>query len=151
MKIKILISVLFSILFIVGPLGCDDNEKMATIEGSWQGTKAEGKVLLFGVPTGFEEEDNNFNPTVEFKQDGIVTLTQDGIPSQGTWSQDGGNLTTSLTFDTDFLDISGAYTIQTLTETGLVLHYEKEGTFEDPDTGIEIEGTLKATLYFSKK
>jgi hypothetical protein len=150
MKVKILFSVLFSIVLVVGPLGCDDNEKMATLEGSWQGTKAEGKVLLFGVPTGFEEEDDSFDPTLEFKQGGIVTLTQDGTPSQGTWSQEGETLTTSLNFDTNFVEISGTYTIQTLTETALVLYYESEGTFEDPDTGIDIEGTLKATLYFSK-
>jgi len=134
-----------------GIWGCDDEEKMASIEGTWQGTKAEGEVLVFGVPSGFEEEDNTFNPILEFKQGGDVTLTQDGIPSQGTWSQAGDQLTTTLTFDTDFIELPGTYTVETLTATKLVLYLEKDGTYQDPDTGIEIDGTLKAMLYFDKK
>lgn len=150
MKVRILFSVVFSAL-LVAPFACDDEEKMASIEGSWQGAKAEGEVLVYGVPSGFEEEDEAFHPTLEFKQGGIVTLTQGGVPSEGTWSQDGEKLTTSLNFDTNFIDLSGTYTIQTLTDAKLVLYYEKDGTYQDPDTGIEIEGTLKATLTFNKK
>ena len=78
-------------------------------------------------------------------------MTHDGVTTQGTWSQDGEKLTTSLNFNTEFADLVGAYTIETLTETKLVLYFEKDGTYEDPDTGIEIEGTLKATLYFDRK
>jgi hypothetical protein len=150
MKFKILLLFVFTALLLT-PFGCDDDEKLASVEGAWQGTKAEGEVLVFSVPSGFEEEDEAFDPVLEFKQGGIVTLTHDGVPSQGTWFQDGETLTTSLNFDTNFVDLSGNFTIQTLTETKLVLYYEKEGTYEDPDTGIEIEGTLKATLYFDKK
>ncbi|HET9434913.1 MAG TPA: hypothetical protein VFO37_14195 [Chitinophagaceae bacterium] len=147
MKVKFLIPVVFLALLA----GCDDEEKIASVEGSWQGTKAEGEVLVFGVPTGFEEEDDTFNPMLEFKPGGVVTLTHDGVPAQGTWFQDGEKLTASLDFKTEFVDLSGDYTIQTLTDTKLVLYFEKEGTYKDPDTGIEIEGTLKATLYFDKK
>jgi hypothetical protein len=150
MKVKILFFFLMTVWMIVGPLGCDEHESVATLEGTWQGTKAQGEVLVFGVPTGFEEEDNTFHPMLEFKEGGVVVLTQDGIPTQGNWAQNGETLVTSLNFETDFVDISGTYTIQTLTDTRLVLYYEKEGTFEDPDTGIEITGTLKATLSFDK-
>lgn len=150
MKVRILFSLIFSAL-LIAPFACDDEEKMASVEGSWRGTKAEGEVLVFGVPSGFEEEDETFNPVLEFKEGGTVTLTQDGVPSSGTWSQDGETLTTSLNFNTNFVDLSGAYTIQTLTDTKLVLYYEKDGTYEDPDTGIEIEGMLKATLTFNKQ
>jgi hypothetical protein len=144
---------LFFLCFVlaIAMSGCDDDEKMASIEGTWQGTKAEGEVLVFGVPSGFEEEDNTFNPLLEFKQGGNVTLTQDGIPSQGTWSLAGDQLTTTLTFDTDFIELPGTYTVETLTATKLVLYFEKDGTYQDPDTGIEIDGTLKAMLYFDKK
>jgi hypothetical protein len=150
MKVNIL---LFFLCFVlaVAMSGCDDEEKMASIEGSWQGTKAEGEVLVFGVPSGFEEEDDTFNPVLEFKQGSNVTLTQDGIPSQGTWSLAGDQLTTTLTFNTDFIELPGTYTVETLTATKLVLYFEKDGTYQDPDTGIEIEGTLKATLHFDKK
>jgi hypothetical protein len=149
MKVRILFSIIFSAL-LAAPFACDDEEKMASIEGTWQGTKAEGEVLVYGVPSGFEEEDDAFQPTLEFKQGGIVTLTQGGVPTTGTWSQDGEKLTTSLNFDTNFIDLSGTFTIQTLTDKNLVLYYEKDGTYQDPDTAIEIEGTLKATLSFNK-
>ena len=143
---------LFAVLLLAVAVGCDDEEKLSSIEGTWQGTKAEGTVLIFGVPSGFEQTDEAFDPVLEFKKGGAVTLTtQGGTPSQGTWSQDGEKLTTSLTFDTDFIDLAGTYTIQTLTDKKLVLYYEKDGTYEDPDTQIEIEGTLKATLYFDRK
>jgi len=132
-------------------VGCDDDEKLSSIEGKWQGTKAEGKVLIYGVPTGFEETDDTFSPLLEFKQGGVVVLTQDGPPTQGTWSQDGEKLTTSLNLATDFVDLSGTYTIQTLTDTKLVLYFEKDGTYEDPDTQIDIDGTLKVTLSFDRK
>lgn len=131
--------------------GCDDEEKIASVEGTWQGTKAEGEVLAYGVPTGFEEEDDSFDPILEFKPGGVVTVTQKGVPAQGNWSQNGEKLTASLDFNTEFVDLSGDYTIQTLTETNLALYFEKDGTYKDPDTGIEIEGTLKAALYFDKK
>ncbi|WP_276365621.1 hypothetical protein [Chryseolinea sp. H1M3-3] len=151
MTVKILISVLFSALLVFGPFGCDEDEKTASIEGSWQGKKAEGKVLVFGVPSGFEEEDNNLKPLLEFEEGGVVTLTQGGVRSHGTWVQDGEKLTMSLTFNTNFVDLSGTYDIQTLTDSKLVLYLEKEGIYEDPDTGIAIEGMLKATVSFDKQ
>lgn len=150
MKVRILFCVLFSLLLLT-PFACDDEEKIASVEGTWTGTKAEGEVLVFGVPSGFEEEDKSFNHVLEFKQGGAVTLTQGGIPYSGTWSQDGETLTTNLNFSTDFADLAGTYTIQTLTDTKLVLYFEKDGTYSDPDTGIEIDGTLKATLSFVKQ
>ena len=150
MKVKILFFFLVSLLIIVGPLACDDHESVATLEGIWHGSMAQGDVLLFGVPTGFEEEDKNFHPTLEFREKGVVILTQGGIKRHGNWAQNGEILVTSLNFETDFVDLSGTYTIQTLTVSQLVLYYEKEGTFEDPDTGIEITGTLKATLSFNR-
>lgn len=149
MKVRILFCALFSVMLLI-PFACDEEEKTGSVEGTWTGTKAEGEVLVFGVPSGFEEVDDSFNPVLEFKQGGVVTLTQDGVPYSGTWSQDGEKLTTNLNFTTDFVDLSGVYTIQTLTDTKLVLYLEKDGTYEDPDTGIDIEGTLKATLSFQK-
>lgn len=147
MNTKFLLPVVLVGFFV----GCDDEEKIASVEGTWEGTKAEGEVLAYGVPTGFEEEDDTFNPILEFKPGGVVTVTQNGVPVHGNWSQSGEKLTTSLDFNTEFVDLSGDYTIQTLTDTKLALYFEKDGTYKDPDTGIVIEGTLKATLYFDKK
>ena len=150
MKVRILFCLLFS-LCLLTPFACDDEDKIASVEGRWTGTKAEGEVLVFGVPSGFEEVDNKFNSVLEFRAGGIATLAQDGVSNSGMWSQEGEKLSTNLGFNTDFVDLSGMYTIQTLTETDLVLYFEKDGIYKDPDTGIEIEGTLKATLSFQKK
>jgi hypothetical protein len=147
MKAKFLSIILIPVLTI----GCEEEDKLASIEGSWRGTKAEGEVVIYGVPSGFEEQDESFDPILEFKTDGTVKITDDGTPAEGTWSQTGNILTTAVTFNTEFIDLSGDYTIESLTDTKLVLYYEKDGTYSDPDTGIEIEGTLKATLYFDKK
>jgi hypothetical protein len=147
MKVKILCLILISVALVQ----CDDEEKPASIEGSWQGTNAKGEVLVFGVPSGFEEEDDTFDTVLEFKNDGTVKIIDSSTPTEGTWSQAGNTLTTSVNFDTNFIDLSGSYAIQTLTDKKLVLYYEKDGTYSDPDTSIEIDGTLKATLYFDKK
>jgi hypothetical protein len=147
MKAKFLLAILIPIVIT----SCDDEEKLAALEGSWQGTKAEGEVVIFGVPSGFEEEDDTFDPVIEFKTDGSVKVTDNGSPVEGTWSQAGNTLTTSITFETNFIDISGNYTIESLTDKKLVLFFEKDGTYADPDTSIEIDGTLKATLYFDRK
>jgi len=149
MKVRILFCSLFSLTLLI-PFACDE-EKLASVEGTWIGTKAEGEVLVFGVPSGFEEVDDKFSPVIEFKPGGIVTLTQNGFPNVGTWSQQGETLNTNVGFNTDFVQLSGMYTIQSLTENKLVLYYEKDGTYTDPDTGIRIEGTLKASLAFQKK
>lgn len=150
MKVRILFCALSS-LFLLTPFACDDEDKIASVEGTWKGTKAEGEVLVFGVPSGFEEVDDTFNAILEFKQGGVATLTQDGSAHTGTWSQYGEKVATTLGFTTEFVDLSGTYTIQTVSEKKLVLYFEKDGTYKDPDTGINIEGTLKASLSFEKQ
>ncbi len=150
MKVRILLCSLFSISLLV-PFACDE-EKIASVEGTWIGTKAEGEVLVFGVPSGFEEVDDTFSPVLELKPGGIVTLTEhSSLSRSGTWSQHGEKLETNIGFQTNFVQLSGMYTIQRLAEKNLVLYFEKDGTFTDPDTGIKIEGTLKASLTFQKK
>jgi hypothetical protein len=46
--------------------------------------------------------------------------------------------------------MSGTYTIQELNASRLKLFIEKETSFEDPDTGMVFDATVKATLYFNK-
>jgi hypothetical protein len=150
MKVRVLFSVILSAL-LIAPFACDDEVKTASIEGEWKGTRAEGEVLVYGVPSGFEEVDDTFSPNLVFQPNGRVTLTNNGMSASGKWSQDGGTLTTPLNFKTNFVDVSGSYAIHTLTESRLALYYEKDGIYVDPDTGIQIEGTLKATLFFEKQ
>lgn len=132
-------------------VACDDDDDFAPLVGEWQGTKAEAEILAFGVPLPINETDDNFDAQVEFKADGIVTLVDDGQSSTGTWEQNGDKLTLSITFNTDFIDISGTYTIRELSETKLRIFVEKDGTYTDPDSGIDIDGTVKATLYFERQ
>ncbi len=130
--------------------GCDDDddEKFDSIVGSWQGTKTEFELHLEGVPTPITETDEDFAGEVEFKQDGTAVFEEDGDVVSGTWNQNGDKLTLTIANDDD---LSGTYTIQELTSSKLRLYIEKEGTFEDPDTGINLDGTVKGTLYFNKK
>ena len=77
--------------------------------------------------------------------------SEDGEVTNGTWSQNNNKLTLSIpTDDDDEIDMSGEYTIQEITGSRLKLYIEKETTIEDPDTGMEFEASIKATLYFDK-
>lgn len=150
MNIRILFSVL-CIASCVWLTACDDEKEFASVVGKWQGTKAEAEILAFGVPIPIKETDDTFAAEVEFKDNGTVTLTEDAQTSSGTWEQNGDKLILSITFSTDFIDLSGTYTIKELTDTKLTLFIEKDGTYTDPDSGMDIDGTVKATLYFDKK
>ena len=144
--------VLFSLVyFCVLLTACDDEPEIISIVGKWQGTKAEAELLAFGVPIPVKETDDTFHAEAEFRDDGTVTVTQDAQTSSGMWHQDGDKLMLTITFNTDFIDLSGTYTIKELTSTKLVLFIEKDGTYTDPGSGLDIDGTVKATLYFDKK
>jgi hypothetical protein len=144
--------ILFSLLyFCVLLASCDDEPEIISIVGKWQGTKAEAELLAFGVPIPVKETDDTFDALVEFREDGTVTLTQDTQTSSGIWQQDGDKLMLTITFSTDFIDLSGSYTIQQITSTNLILFIEKDGTYTDPGSGLDIDGTVKATLFFDKK
>ena len=150
MKLRNILS-LFCLVSCALLIGCDDEKEFASILGQWQGTKAEAEIEAFGIPLPINETDDTFDAVVEFKDDGTIILTEDAQTSTGTWEQNGDKLLLSITFSTDFIDLSGTYTIKDLTATKLTLYIEKDGTYTDPDTGIDVDGTVKATLYFDKK
>jgi len=141
----------FIILLTVIILSCKDDDKSPapSITGKWQGTLLTADVAISGVPTD-TRNDSTFNAIVEFKTDGTVTITDDGQTSTGTWSQNGDKIDMSATFGTDRIDLSGTYTIKTLTDTKLVLYIDKDGSYTDPDTHITVQGNVKATLYFDR-
>lgn len=149
MKVRMILSLLY-VAFGVWLSACDDEKSPATLIGKWQGTKAEAEILAFGIPIPINKTDDTFAALVEFKDDGSVTLTEDGQTSSGIWEQNGDKLMLNLTFSTDFIDLSGTYTIKELTDAKLILFIEKDGTYTDPDSGIDIDGTVKATLYFDR-
>lgn len=128
----------------------DDDNGFPSVQGKWIGDKTELVMLVEGFPTPITETDEFFAGRVEFKQGGTAVYSEDGDVINGTWSQNNNKLTLSIPDDSQEIDLSGIYTIQDISATKLKIFIEKDETFEDPDTGIEFDATLKATLYFDK-
>jgi hypothetical protein len=128
----------------------DDDNGIGSVAGNWRGNKTELTILVEGVPTPINETDDSFAGEVEFKSNGTAVYTEDGEEIIGTWSQNNNKLTLTIPDDSQELDMSGVYTIQELSGSKLKLYIEKEGSFEDPDTGFVFDATIKATLYFDK-
>lgn len=141
----------FVLLLACTMFSCKDDDKFPSVVGKWQGTSASANITLQGIPVPFDQSDDDFDAIVEFKADGTATITDDGTTSDGTWSQNNDKLTVSLSFSTDFIDLSGTYTIKELTDSKLVVYIEKQDNYKDPDTQIEVSATIKATINFVKK
>ncbi len=138
-------------LLITGFSACDDDDDETlsrTVEGRWQGTRLELTLEAFGVPVR-NEDDDTFDAKLEFKANGSVTIEDEGQSATGTWVQNGNTLTLSVNYTIENISLSGDYTIEELTDTSLKLYAERDETYEDPDTGLEIDGKLKATLHFT--
>lgn len=130
---------------------CDDDDNtFSSVEGKWTGAKTVLVIKVDGIPTPINETDDSFSGTVNFKEDGTAIYTEDGEVVTGTWVQHNNKLDLSIPNDSKELDMSGTYTIQELSGSKLKLYIEKEGTFEDPDSGFVFDATVKATLYFNK-
>lgn len=145
-----LVAFLFTSAFLTA---CDDDDDngVASVKGEWRGTKTELTILVEGIPAPIEETDDSFEGEVEFKDNGTAVYTEDGDEIIGTWSQNNNKLLLSIPTELGEVDMSGTYTIQELNNSKLKLYTEKEGEFEDPDTGFIFEATIKATLYFNRK
>jgi hypothetical protein len=128
----------------------DDDNGFTSVQGKWIGDKTELTIKVKGVPTPFNETDNAFAGEVEFTPGGTAVYEEDGDVLTGTWAQNNDKLILSIPDDTQELDMSGTYIIKEISGSKLKLYIEKEATIEDPDTGLEVEATIKATLYFEK-
>ena len=139
-------------LLVTGFSACDDDDEEVsrTVEGRWQGTRMEFTLEAFGIPVR-NEDDDSFNAILEFKANGSVTIEDEGQSATGTWVQNGNTLTLSVNYTIENISLSGDYTIKELTDTNLSIYAERDETYKDPDTGLEVDGTLKATLYFTAK
>lgn len=140
------------IIFLLVAMSCREEEKnFPSIEGKWRGTSAEITVKPFGIPIPFSEEDDSFATEIEFKSDGALIIYDGAEPTRGSWQVVDDKLITDVNFSTDFIDLSGTYTIEELTQTKLVFYLEKENeTITDPDSGKSISGDVKVTLHFEK-
>lgn len=128
----------------------DDDNGFGSVAGSWVGDKTELTIEVDGVPAPINETDDSFAGEVAFKQDGTAVYTEDGEVITGTWQQNNDKLILTIPDDTEEFDMSGTYTIKELSASRLKIFIEKEGSFEDPDTGYIFDATVKATLYFNK-
>ena len=148
-RVTYLVAVLFTASFLTA---CDDDDDngFPSVAGKWAGDKTEVVIKVDGVPAPINETDDSFAGKVEFKQGGTAVYSEDGDVINGAWSQNNNKLTLSIPTDDDEIDMSGEYTIQEITGSKLKLYIEKETTIEDPDTGMEFDATIKATLYFNK-
>jgi len=146
-----IITFFLSLSFIILVSCKDDNKSYPSVTGKWQGTLLTAEITVFGVALPNKQTDDTFNALVEFKSDGTATVTDNNQTSTGTWSQNNDKLTLSVIFGTEFVDLSGTYTIKEITDTKLTLYIEKDGSYTDPKTNVKVQGTVKATLNFDKK
>ncbi|MGC3948032.1 MAG: hypothetical protein QM762_26575 [Chryseolinea sp.] len=128
----------------------DDDEKPASLLGSWKGDKIEATANIEGFPTPINQNDDDFEGQAEFKSDGTVIFREDGEITEGTWAQNGNKLILSVD-DLGDEDMSGTYTIQELNNSRLKIHIEKETLIYDEDSGMEFAAEIKATLYFNRQ
>lgn len=148
MKTKITAGIL---LMLATLLACKDDEKeMTSIVGKWKGTLAEVELHPFGIPLPISRDDDNFDTEIEFKSDATLIIS-DTPPAEGSWQIVDDKLITDIDFSTDFIALTGAYSIQELTATTLIIYLEKENeTITDPDTGQSVSGDIKVTLHFER-
>ena len=148
-RMTCLVAFLFTAAFFTA---CDDDDDngFPSVAGKWAGDKTELIIKVAGVPTPVNETDNSFAGKVEFKSNGTAVYSEDGEVINGTWSQNNNKLNLTIPDESEEIDMSGEYTIQEITGARLKLYIEKEATIEDPDTGLEFEASIKATLYFDK-
>lgn len=151
MRNRIIYSLAFvSALFTIAACN-DDDEKPASLLGSWQGDKVEASITVDGFPDPIVDNDEDFAGQAEFKSNGTVIFKEDGEITEGTWAQNGNTLLLSVDGLSEEDDISGSYTIKELNNSRLKIYIEKEVMFHDEESGIDFVGEVKATLHFNRK
>lgn len=129
----------------------DDSVITASIEGRWKGTRAEVEARPLGLPIPIRRDVPSFDSPVEFRPDGTMTIME-GTSPEGTWYISGDELTLDIDYTIEDVGLAGTYTIETLTETTLVMYLVKRGqTLADPDNAPAISGRVKVTLHFRRQ
>lgn len=144
------IAALFLLLTI---FSCKDEENdiSGPLVGKWSGNKSDFKINPDGILPAFTLSEDNFPVQLEFKNDGTVILTDDKTSATGTYQLNGETLTININYTFEHIGLDGTYTIEELTKSNLVVSIEKEGSFEHPDTGQKLNGTVVATLFFDRQ
>jgi hypothetical protein len=130
---------------------CKDEEGKisANLEGRWQGDHMDAKVT-YALITLHEEEDEDFDALLEFKDDGTVEFTRDGNTTSGTYQLNGTKLTTNVDLQMEGIEISTVtFDVMELSATKLRLHLNQDQEVEVPDVG-PVNTTIKANLVFDR-
>lgn len=150
MKLKLTAGVLMLLTLSLSCQKNGDGDVFASIEGRWKGMMAEMELKPFGIPIPVKKTDENFSSTLEFRSDGTLAVSDGSKTTEGTYRLAGDQLTTDIDLSAGTLQLSGTYTVETLTATSLVFYIKKKDTLTDPDTGQSVSGNIKVTLYFSR-
>lgn len=151
MKLKSISFIILIVLTVFFSACKDDNENYSII-GKWQGTQSNVQGFADGLPIAiYDETDDEFNGTVEFKEDGTIIVSDESVETEGTWEYTGGNkkIIATVDFQNEFLEPTETLTIKALSDSKLTLFLEKHGTQDVPDYG-EVTGTVKITLKFDR-
>jgi hypothetical protein len=128
----------------------DEGEISAGLVGKWQGDHLDAKVQ-YGVITVHEEEDDQFDSVLEFKDDGTVSFTKNGRTTKGTYQLNGRRLTTNVDLQFDELDITEVtFDVLELTASRLRLYLEQDQDVQVPDVG-NVTATVKGNLHFNRQ
>jgi hypothetical protein len=126
----------------------DNDDPMASILGMWQGDRAE-ILVNYGFITVYDDTDEEFDVTIEFREDGTVSFTKDGNVTNGTYELKANKLTTDV--DLQLYEMSGPTTFDVieLSDKKLRLRLKDKQTATIPDVG-EVELDVNATLDFDR-
>lgn len=133
-------------------ISCSEESEDAVLTGRWQGTKATAEFQPAGSPVSvYNETIPDFNPVVEFREDGTVSVEEEGTTTNGTWAYADGNkkIVAKVDFQNEYFGAEETFTIERLTANTLILLFEKTGDFEIPDFG-NVSGKLSVTLDFDR-
>jgi hypothetical protein len=138
------------IILLFSAFACKEDEDVsASIVGKWQGDQSEIKVT-YGLVTLHEEEDDQFDALLEFKDDGSVSFTNDGTTTTGTYELKGTKLSINAELQFDGVNISSAtFDVLELSQTKLRLHLEQDQEVNVPDLG-NVNTTVKANFSFDR-
>lgn len=140
------------IILALMAFSCQEEDSVinAPIEGRWQGTLAEIQVKPFGLPLPFRDDDPSFASVVEFQSDGTMIFWDGDVAREGTYTMSGDNLNIETDYTVEDISLSGKYSIQTLTETNLVIYLKKKDEIVDAEGMPAVKGDIKITLHFTR-
>lgn len=132
-------------------VSCKDDDPVinSSITGKWKGDRSYITVS-YGIVKLHEEEDDVFDVTLEFMEDGKVLFTRNGTTTTGTYQLTDDKLTTNVDFQFDEVEIETLnFDVVELTPTKLKLDLEQDQEVQVPDVGM-VNTTIKGDFAFDR-